>query len=87
MALQDVFLSPIGLAALAVAVPLVVLYLIRPDPSEVELPTFRFLLEEKRQDATTPLLERLSRSLLLLLQLLVVLLLAVSLATPYVPVD
>jgi len=87
MALQDVFLSPIGLAALAVAVPLVVLYLIRPDPSEVELPTFRFLLEEKRQEATTPLLERLSRSLLLLLQLLVVLLLAVSLATPYVPVD
>ncbi len=87
MALQDVFLSPLGLAALAVAVPIVVLYLIRPDPSEVELPTFRFLLEEERQQATSPLLERLSRSLLLLLQLLVILLLAVSLATPYVPVD
>ncbi len=87
MVLQQFFLSPLGLAALAVAVPIVLLYLIRPDPSEVELPTFRFLTEEERQQSTTPLLERLSRSLLLLLQLLVVLLLAVSLATPYVPVS
>ncbi len=87
MVLQEFFLSPLGLAALAVAIPIVVLYLIRPDPSRVELPTFRFLAEEERQQSTTPLLERLSRSLLLLLQLLAVLLLAVSLATPYVPVS
>ncbi len=87
MVLQNVFLRPLGLAALAVAIPVIVLYLIRPDPSRVELPTFRFLAEEERQQATTPLLERLSRSLLLLLQLLAILLLAVSLATPYVPVS
>jgi len=87
MVLQQFFLTPLGLAALAVAVPIILLYLIRPDPSEVELPTFRFLTEEERQQSTTPLLERLSRSLLLLLQLLIILLLAVSLATPYVPVS
>jgi len=87
MVLQEFFLSPLGLAALAVAVPIVILYLIRPDPSRVELPTFRFLAEEERQQSTTPLLERLSRSLLLLVQLLAILLLAVSLATPYVPVS
>ncbi|PSQ57012.1 MAG: hypothetical protein BRD23_09045 [Halobacteriales archaeon SW_9_67_25] len=87
MVLQQFFLSPLGLAALAVAVPLVLLYLIRPDPSRVELPTFRFLTEEERQQSTTPLLEQLSRSLLLLLQLLIILLIAVSLATPYVPVS
>lgn len=87
MVLEQFFLTPLGLAALAVAVPIVLLYLIRPDPSEVQLPTFRFLAEEERQQSSTPLLERLSRSLLLLLQLLVILLLAVSLATPYVPVN
>jgi hypothetical protein len=87
MVLQDVFLAPIGLAALLVAVPIVLLYLIRPDPSRVELPTYRFLADQQRQEATSPLLERLSRSLLLALQLLVVLLFAVSLAAPYVPVS
>ncbi|PSP78884.1 hypothetical protein BRC88_09745 [Halobacteriales archaeon QS_4_69_225] len=84
MAIQDVFLSPLGLAALLFAVPIVVLYLIRPDPDRVELPTFRFLASEKRQRATSPYLERLSRSLLLLLQLLAVVLVALSLAAPYV---
>jgi hypothetical protein len=87
MALQDVFLAPLGLAALAAAVPVVLLYLIRPDPGRFELPTFRFLTEEEREQSTTPVFERLSRSLLLLVQLLVLLLLAVSLASPYVPVS
>ncbi|WP_276271710.1 vWA domain-containing protein [Haloarcula litorea] len=86
MALADWFLTPTGLLALLAAVPIVLLYLVRPEPERVELPTFRFLVDEQRQDATSPLLERLSRSLLLLLQVLVVLSLAVGLATPYVPV-
>lgn len=87
MALQDWFLTPVGLAALLAAVPIVVLYLVRPEPERFELPTFRFLSSEQRQQATSPLLERLSRSLLLLVQLLVVLLLAVGLATPYTAVS
>ncbi|WP_436911913.1 vWA domain-containing protein [Halosimplex marinum] len=87
MALSDVFLAPLGLAAALVAVPIVLLYLIRPDPDRVELPTFRFVADEQRQRAITPLLERISRSLLLLIQILAVLLLAGSLAAPYVPVQ
>lgn len=84
---SDVFLSPVGLLAALAALPIVVLYLVRPEPEELSLPTFRFLAEERRRRTTTPLFERLSRSLLLLLQVLVVLLIAVSLASPYVPVD
>jgi hypothetical protein len=87
MALSDVLLSPLGLIAVLAAVPIVILYLIRPEPERVEIPTFRFLVAEERQRSTTPLLERLSRSLLLLIQLLAILLLATSLATPYVPVS
>jgi len=86
VALQDVFLTPLGLAAFGVAVTLVVPYLIRPDPDRVRLPTVRFLAERERQRSTTPLFERLSRSLLLVIQLVALALLAVSLATPYVPV-
>ncbi|MFT4921973.1 MAG: hypothetical protein ACI8XM_001181 [Haloarculaceae archaeon] len=87
MLLEDIFLAPLGLLAVLIAVPIIILYLVRPDPNRVELPTFRFLVEEQRQEATTNMFERISRSLLLLLQLLVILLLAVSLASPYVPVS
>jgi hypothetical protein len=87
MALSDVFLSPLGFAALLAAVPIVLLYLIRPDPRRVRLPTFRFLSEERREEAANPLFERLQRSVLLLLQLLVIILAATALATPYVPVS
>lgn len=84
--LQAGLLAPLGLLALLAAVPIVVLYLIRPDPRRVDLPTLRFLVEEQGTDATNPLLERLRRNVLLILQVLVVVLLALSLATPYVTV-
>ncbi len=86
MALPDGLLTPLGLAALAAAIPLVLLYLVRPDPVRKRLPTLRFLGDERRQDSSNPLLERLQRNLLLLLQLLAILLFAVSLATPYTDV-
>jgi hypothetical protein len=87
MALSDFLLSPLGLLALASVVPVVLLYLIRPDPVEVDLPTLRFLTEQTRQDTANPLLEQLRRNLLLFLQIAVLVLLAVSLASPYVTVS
>jgi hypothetical protein len=87
MALADAFLSPLGLLALLALLPLAVLYLVRPDPETVRFPTMRFLTEDRKQDTTNPLLERLRRNLLFLLQALVIVLLAVSLATPYITVS
>ena len=87
MALADAFLAPLGLAALLAVVPIVVLYLVQPDPRRVELPTLRLLLDDAERDASNPLLERLRRSLLLVLQLLVVVALALALAGPYVSVS
>ncbi|MFB6251509.1 MAG: BatA domain-containing protein [Halobellus sp.] len=84
MALSDVFLSPLGLAALLAAVPVIVLYLIRPDPRRVTLPTVRFLSDSSGTSSSAPLLERLKRNALLALQLLAILLFALALATPYV---
>ena len=87
MALSDVFLSPLGLAAIVAAVPVILLYLVRPDPRRVTLPTIRFLTDSDGTSSSTPLLERLKRSALLLLQLLAIVLFATALATPYVPVS
>jgi len=87
MALSDVFLTPLGLVALLAVVPVVLLYLVQPDPRRVELPTLRLLLDDDERDASNPLLERIRRSLLLLLQLLVIVALALALAGPYVTVS
>lgn len=86
MALQDVFLTPAGLLALAAVVPLLLLYLLRPDPRRMTVPTFEFLSEASGASGQSSALKRLRRSLLLLLQLLVVVLLALALASPYLTV-
>ncbi len=85
MVLSDVFLSPLGLAALLAALPVIVLYLIRPDPRRLRLPTTRFLVDADGTSSSRPLFERLKRNLVLLLQLLAILLFATALAAPYVP--
>ena len=85
MVLSDVFASPLGLAALLAAVPIIVLYLIRPDPRRLRLPTTRFLIDADGTSSSRPLLKRLQRNAVLLLQLLAVVLFATALATPYVP--
>jgi hypothetical protein len=87
MVLSDVFLTPLGLLALLTVPPLVVLYLVKPEPERVELPTLQFLTEQLGQSASSPLLERLLRSLLLLIQVVALVLLATSLATPYISVS
>jgi hypothetical protein len=79
-----VFLSPLGLAALAALVPLVVVYLLRPDPRRLRVPTVRFLDAESEAEGRSSALKRLRRNLLFVLQAVVIVLLALSLATPYV---
>jgi hypothetical protein len=75
---------PLGLLGLLALVPLIVLYLIQPDPRRVELPTMQFLAEDPDEGGANPIVERLRRNLLFLLQVLAIVLLALSLASPYV---
>ena len=86
MVLEDVLQSPLGLLALLSIVPLVVLYLVRPSPATMALPTFRFLVTDEGRDGRRRALERLRRELLFLLQLLVLVLVSLALAGPYVQV-
>jgi hypothetical protein len=84
--LADVFQTPLGLLALAALVPLVLAYLVRPEPRHVPLPTIRFLADETSGGESTAAVERLRRNLLLFVQALAILLLALALAGPYVSV-
>ncbi|WP_254831966.1 DUF7408 domain-containing protein [Haloglomus salinum] len=81
--LADVFLTPLGLLALLAVVPILLLYLVRPDPRRLQLPTLEFLAAGEEGGTDSAALETLRRNLLLLLQLLVVVLVALALASPY----
>ena len=85
-ALSSVFLRPLGLAALAAAIPVVALYLLEPDPERVRFPAVEFLLGDREERRRHPALRRLQRNALLLIQLLAIAVFAASLAAPYVPV-
>jgi len=85
--LADVFLTPLGLTALAALIPLVLLYLVRPEPTRLRLPTLEFLASGEEAGTDNPAFERLRRNLLLLIQALVILAVALALASPYVTVS
>ena len=80
------FLAPAALASLAIAIPILLLYMLRLRRREV-LISSTFLWRQVVQDteANTPW-QRLRRNLLLFLQLLILLLLALALARPFITV-
>ncbi|WP_208023515.1 BatA domain-containing protein [Halorussus pelagicus] len=85
--LSSVFLRPLGLAALAAAVPVLALYLLKPDPERRSFPAVEFLVGDRETSRRHPALRRLRRNAVLAVQLLAIFALAVSLAAPYVPVS
>ena len=80
------FLAPVAFAALAMAIPILLLYMLRLRRREV-LISSTYLWRQVVQDteANTPW-QRLRRNLLLLLQLLILLLMALALARPFITV-
>lgn len=86
MALGEFFLTPLGLLGLLSVVPLVVLYLLRPRPRLVTLPTFAFLAVDDEQATRHRFIERLQRDALFLFQLLALVGVSLALATPYLAV-
>ncbi len=72
--------------ALLSLVPLVLLYLFRPDPRKVELPTMGFLPTPVEEGAANPVVEKLRRNRLLLIQIAALVLLSLAIASPYLAV-
>ncbi|MDY6768979.1 MAG: BatA domain-containing protein, partial [Candidatus Nanohaloarchaea archaeon] len=81
--LQQYFLTPIGLIALLALIPLILFYLMRPDPEERMMPSMQFFMEEERSGRMQNAIRMLQRNLVLLLHVLFIGLLAAALAGPY----
>ncbi|MES3517841.1 MAG: BatA domain-containing protein [Natronomonas sp.] len=78
--------NPLGLLGLAALIPLVVLYLVRPDPRRYDIPTIEFLTEGDGNSTQKRIRDRLRISTLLLLQILVLVSIPLAMAGPQLPV-
>ncbi|QLC49794.1 BatA domain-containing protein [Methanolobus zinderi] len=79
------FENPLALAALASVIPLIILYLLRPKPLQVMVPSLMFLMkiqEEKKRFYTS--ITKLIKDPLFLIQLFVLILLALAAAAPFI---
>lgn len=82
--LSSFFASPVGLAALAALVPLLLFYLIKPEPEEQVMPSMMFFMERKESGKVSQAFNRLVSNLVLLLQVLFVAGTAAAIAGPLV---
>ena len=76
--------SYFGLIAFLSVVPLIILYLIKPKPVKMSIPSLMFFSKHSKIRRADILFKYLSKDLLFLIQLLVLLLLSFSLAQPWI---
>lgn len=78
------FANPLAIWAFITLVPIIILYLIKPKPKDVKIPSLMFILEiQKKQDKISSLLRRFVKDPLLLIQLFVLSLLAIAMINPF----
>lgn len=77
------FENPSGLWGLAALLPLILLYLIRPKPTVMAIPSLMFFMRSSGRNKLTSFLKQFIRDLLFLLQLLTLLALILTLAKPF----
>ncbi len=75
-----------GLFALLALVPFIILYLIRPKPREMTIPSIMFLFKSPGAKSRSSFLRNFLKDLLFLLQLLILIAIAISAAEPFIDV-
>src|SRR4030042_7156956 len=75
--------NPEGLWALLSVVPLIILYLIRPRPKPIQIPSLMFFMKSKGARKLTSFLKTITKDWLFLIQLLALLALALTFAEPF----
>lgn len=75
--------NPAALIAFTAVLPVILLYFLKPKPKEIEIPSLMFFLEAKREERLKSFLQRFIRDPLLLLQLAIISLFALSMAAPF----
>jgi hypothetical protein len=76
-----------GLYALLALVPFIILYFIRPKPKEMIFPSLSFLVRQKGSIYKSSFMRNFLKDILFLIQLIVLVLLALSVAEPMIKVD
>jgi hypothetical protein len=76
--------NTLGLLGLLSLVPLIIIYLIRPKPKQVIIPSLMFFMKSTGATKLTSFLKQFLRDWLFLLQFLIIFLLASTLAQPFV---
>ncbi|MFQ3308195.1 MAG: hypothetical protein ACI977_000423, partial [Candidatus Nanohaloarchaea archaeon] len=82
--LGNYFLQPMNLAVLSVLVVVILLYLLKPKPEKKVMPSIMFFQEDENPGKLRQGLRKILQNKFLFLHLLIVSLLAVSLADPYI---
>ncbi len=85
--MAGLFLEPIWLYALLLLILFILIYLIRSKPEQRVIPSIMFLFKDLGRDKKTNFFRRLLRDLLFLLQLIILLLLIIGMAKPYINVS
>lgn len=75
--------NQLGLYAFLSLIPLIILYLIRPKPKSMEIPSLMFFLKARSNPEKRSFFRTFTRDWLMVLQLLVLTFIAASLASPY----
>jgi len=78
------FENSIGLLALLSLIPLIILYLIKPKPKEIQVPSLMFFIKLAGSNIKSSFLRNILRDWLFILQFLAILLLALTFAEPYI---
>ena len=76
-----------GLYALLALIPLILVYLIRPKPKKQTVPALMFLMKERSKWDKSSFLRRIFKDPLLILQILLLLLFAITVSKPFITVS
>jgi len=82
MALVE-FITPLALAGLILLIPVIILYLLKPKPKHIRIPTLMFVIPKQRRKRFTSFFNRFIRDPLLITQLLIITLLVLTMADPF----
>ncbi len=75
--------NTLGLFAFLALIPLIIIYLRRPKPLEKVIPSLMFFMKGQKHAAEDSFFKKILRNLLFIIQILVICLIALSIASPY----
>ena len=78
------FANPLALLGFLSLIPIVILYLIKPKPRDIKIPSLMFILDaERKEHRYETMLKKIIRDPLMLMQLLFLILLTLAMAAPF----